>query len=176
MRASYDTDNQHGMWICWRTSGEMRGWKEYLNETTIQDYLDLKQDKLTAGTNITIDENNVISATGGASGDYYEKVDTVSISDDFIQVTNPGDDSVNVQISSTNMITLNGIIEDSGDYITGKITPNFLMLEDEDTGGGHSQAILSRDDINTLHQSITMTATLEDGTEVTYNLTGYQVE
>ena len=30
-----------------------------------------KQDKLTAGTNITIDSNNVISATGGGSGESY---------------------------------------------------------------------------------------------------------
>lgn len=30
-----------------------------------------KQDKLTAGTNITIDSNNVISATGGGGGDSY---------------------------------------------------------------------------------------------------------
>ena len=29
-----------------------------------------KQDKLTAGTNITIDSNNVISATGGSGGSY----------------------------------------------------------------------------------------------------------
>jgi hypothetical protein len=27
--------------------------------------LDLKQDKLSAGTNITIDENNIISSSGG---------------------------------------------------------------------------------------------------------------
>lgn len=34
----------------------------------MQALLDKKQDKLTAGNNITIDENNVISATGGGSG------------------------------------------------------------------------------------------------------------
>lgn len=36
-----------------------------------------KQDKLTAGTNITIDSNNVISATGGSGGESY----TADISD-----------------------------------------------------------------------------------------------
>lgn len=34
---------------------------------TLQDAIDEKQDKLTAGANITIDENNVISATGGGA-------------------------------------------------------------------------------------------------------------
>ena len=33
--------------------------------------LESKQDKLTAGTNITIDSNNVISATGGSGGESY---------------------------------------------------------------------------------------------------------
>lgn len=34
----------------------------------VHDSLDGKQDKLTAGANITIDENNVISASGGGGG------------------------------------------------------------------------------------------------------------
>ena len=40
--------------------------------TTVVDSLVNKQDKLTAGVGITIDENNVISATGGGNviGDY----------------------------------------------------------------------------------------------------------
>jgi hypothetical protein len=36
--------------------------------TAVEDEMPNKQDKLTAGTNITIDSNNVISATGGGGG------------------------------------------------------------------------------------------------------------
>lgn len=67
-----------------------------------------KQDKLTAGTNITIDSNNVISATGGGGGSYtlpvasdstlggvktgtiYEKPQQVNIGGVPIRVTQDG--------------------------------------------------------------------------------------
>lgn len=39
-----------------------------IGDKTISEEFETKQDKLTAGTNITIDENNVISATGGGGG------------------------------------------------------------------------------------------------------------
>lgn len=50
----------------------------------LKDLVDTKQDQLTAGTNITIDANNVISATGGgASYEYYsETVEVVPIEDE----------------------------------------------------------------------------------------------
>ena len=38
------------------------------NTSNITSLTNIKQDKLTAGTNITIDENNVISASGGSGG------------------------------------------------------------------------------------------------------------
>lgn len=44
-------------------------------DAELQEHIDTKQGKLTAGTNITIDENNVISATGGGSGN----VDSITI-------------------------------------------------------------------------------------------------
>lgn len=49
---------------------------------TLQDAIDNKQDKLTAGTNITIDENNVISATGGGAS--YTAGDGIAITNDVI--------------------------------------------------------------------------------------------
>ena len=44
------------------------------NSSNIVSLTNTKQDKLTAGTNITIDENNVISASGGSGGNvkYYK--------------------------------------------------------------------------------------------------------
>ncbi|WJG70089.1 hypothetical protein [Spiroplasma ixodetis] len=55
------------------------GTPTFLSDATTKVYvdnlLDKKQDKLIAGTNITIDENNKISATGGSAdlSDYYKK-------------------------------------------------------------------------------------------------------
>ncbi|WJG71176.1 hypothetical protein [Spiroplasma ixodetis] len=45
------------------------------NKVYVDNLLDKKQDKLIVGTNITIDENNKISATGGSAdlSDYYKK-------------------------------------------------------------------------------------------------------
>jgi hypothetical protein len=43
---------------------------------TLQDNIDLKQNILTSGTNITIDENNIISSTGGGGGITQEQLDT----------------------------------------------------------------------------------------------------
>lgn len=45
---------------------------DYVTESELEDALDDKQDVLTAGTNITIDENNVISATGGGGSSAME--------------------------------------------------------------------------------------------------------
>ncbi|WP_342267290.1 hypothetical protein [Spiroplasma endosymbiont of Villa modesta] len=49
--------------------------RDYYTKQETNNLLDKKQDKLTAGTNITIDENNKISATGGKVdlSDYYKK-------------------------------------------------------------------------------------------------------
>lgn len=44
---------------------------EEMNNAISNHHDSTKQDKLTAGSNITIDENNVISATGGGSGSSY---------------------------------------------------------------------------------------------------------
>ncbi|WJG69326.1 hypothetical protein [Spiroplasma ixodetis] len=51
------------------------GTPTFLTDATNKEYVDKKQDKLIAGTNITIDENNKISATGGSAdlSDYYKK-------------------------------------------------------------------------------------------------------
>lgn len=49
---------------------------------SLQDAIDEKQDKLTAGANITIDANNVISATGGGSN--YTAGDGIDITNDVI--------------------------------------------------------------------------------------------
>lgn len=48
-----------------------------------------KQDKLTAGANITIDDDNVISATGGGGGSTYTAGDGIDITNDVISVINP---------------------------------------------------------------------------------------
>ncbi|WP_342266820.1 hypothetical protein [Spiroplasma endosymbiont of Villa modesta] len=49
--------------------------RDYYTKLETNNLLDKKQDKLIAGTNITIDENNKISATGGKVdlSDYYKK-------------------------------------------------------------------------------------------------------
>ncbi|WJG69462.1 hypothetical protein [Spiroplasma ixodetis] len=49
--------------------------RDYYTKLETNNLLDKKQNKLTAGTNITIDENNKISATGGKVdlSDYYKK-------------------------------------------------------------------------------------------------------
>lgn len=51
--------------------------ENYYNKQETDGLLENKQNKLTAGENITIDENNVISASGGSSGkpDYIETED-----------------------------------------------------------------------------------------------------
>jgi len=51
---------------------------------TLQTNINKKQDKLTAGTNITIDDNNVISATGG--GATYTAGTNINITDNKISV------------------------------------------------------------------------------------------
>lgn len=61
-------------------------------ETHMNLLLGYKQDKLTAGTNITIDENNVISATGGSSG--YIAGYGIDISSNTISVDTSEMDSV----------------------------------------------------------------------------------
>lgn len=54
---------------------------ENYDDTELRDLVTDKQDKLTAGDNITIDENNVISATGGGGSGAVDdvKVDGVSV-------------------------------------------------------------------------------------------------
>lgn len=52
--------------------GDVQG--SIADQTDLQNALNGKQDKLTAGTNITIDANNVISATGGSGGGAVESV------------------------------------------------------------------------------------------------------
>ncbi|WP_425382859.1 hypothetical protein [Spiroplasma endosymbiont of Melieria omissa] len=51
------------------------GTPTFLSDATNKEYVDKKQDKLIAGENIKIDENNKISATGGSTDltDYYKK-------------------------------------------------------------------------------------------------------
>ncbi|WP_395473568.1 hypothetical protein [Spiroplasma endosymbiont of Nomada rufipes] len=51
------------------------GTPTFLSDATTKEYVDKKQDKLTAGENIKIDENNKISATCGKTDltDYYKK-------------------------------------------------------------------------------------------------------
>ncbi|WP_342274431.1 hypothetical protein [Spiroplasma endosymbiont of Phycita roborella] len=55
--------------------GEENTERDYYTKLETNNLLDKKQNKLTAGTNITIDENNKISATGGKVdlSDYYKK-------------------------------------------------------------------------------------------------------
>lgn len=50
------------------------------NQTDLQTALNAKQNTLTAGDNITI-ENNVISASGGGGSDLYELVNTYTVTD-----------------------------------------------------------------------------------------------
>lgn len=52
--------------------GDVQG--SIANQTDLQNALNAKQNKLTAGENITIDANNVISATGGSGGGAVDSV------------------------------------------------------------------------------------------------------
>lgn len=54
----------------------------------VQSEVNGKQDELTAGENITI-EDNVISATGGGGGSEYTAGDGITITNNVISVTNP---------------------------------------------------------------------------------------
>ena len=56
--------------------------------TNVQTAVDKKQDKLTAGTNITISEDNVISAAGGSGGSYTAGAG-ITIQDNIISVSYP---------------------------------------------------------------------------------------
>jgi len=58
----------------------------YITKSNLNTALSSKQDTLTAGTNITIDQNNVISATGG-SGATYTAGDNIDITNNVISAT-----------------------------------------------------------------------------------------
>ena len=69
----------------------------------ISDLQQNKQDKLTAGTNITIDSNNVISATGGSS---YSAGQNIQINNNVISATDTTYSAgTNIQISNQNVIS-----------------------------------------------------------------------
>lgn len=51
--------------------------------SAVNELAESKQDKLTAGENITIDENNVISATGGGSSKKYQLVANITLEEDI---------------------------------------------------------------------------------------------
>lgn len=80
---------------------------------SLQDTIDDKQDKLIAGTNITIDANNVISATGGGSS--YTAGSGIEINNDVIstdiEVQNAQKVSVNLDFGNT-IQTVNSITTD----------------------------------------------------------------
>lgn len=69
-----------------------------INEADIIDLQDNKQDKLTAGTNITIDADNVISAAGGGGVLWIE--DGVTLYDDVVDAYN-NDKLIMAQVGSS---------------------------------------------------------------------------
>lgn len=104
--------------------GPWQRWLHEMNLDWLVDWIkdvsgavDGKQDKLTAGANITIDENNVISSTGSGGGTTYTAGDGITIQNNVISVTNP----VNkLHITLENMtlpclkLTSSGIVKQDG--------------------------------------------------------------
>ena len=85
-------------------------------ETELETKIEKKQDKLTAGANITIDSNNVISATGGSSESPIE-------AGKGIEITTESDNTKTISISNevatksdipTNYVTTNTVQNISG--------------------------------------------------------------
>ena len=74
--------------------------ENYYTKTETDDLLDDKQGTLTAGANITIDENNVISASGGGGGSY--------TAGDYIDITG---DVISVDMTKADLLTLLGYEE-----------------------------------------------------------------
>ena len=87
----------------WEELGEPIDLSSYYTKTETDNLLDDKQDTLTAGTGIDI-TNNVISATGG---DSYKQV--------YYLTTNFSTTYNNVSLNSTDIATLNKVIDDYRD-------------------------------------------------------------
>lgn len=76
-----------------------------------------KQDKLTAGTNITIDANNVISASGGGGGKLY--LHTIKFYDHSI--------IINIYTGSSELFTIGSLTEwmYSNGYVDSRLFPTY---------------------------------------------------
>lgn len=67
-----------------------------------------KQDKLVAGDNITIDENNVISASGGGGGSFYTKSTDIALNDTYYEDYSLQSDTVYVELIAHRMGVVQG--------------------------------------------------------------------
>lgn len=76
--------------------------------------LNTKQDKLTAGANITIDADNVISATGGGSGSYTAGTG-IDITSDVISIDNTV--ALKTDIPATPTYSISNVVTDQGDVL-----------------------------------------------------------
>ena len=99
------------------------------NSTSLQDVINGKQDQLTAGTGISI-QNNVISATGGGGGTTYTASSGIDISpNNEISVSagngltfNPNNSTL--EVDWTTIPTGNGLV-----YAPDPVDPNFTYLQ-----------------------------------------------
>ena len=89
------------------------------NTSNIVSLTNTKQDKLTAGTNITIDENNVISASGGGGEKLY--LHTVKFYDHSILI--------NIYTKSSELFTIGSLTEwmYNHGFIDGKYFPTYNL-------------------------------------------------
>lgn len=92
-------------------------------DSTIRDY----QKKLTPGKNITIDNNNVISASGGGSEEVWEVVPFTKTTQGFTIPTLLN--YKKIKITSTSNINLYTTVET--DYMSSWIAPNTLIIDKE---------------------------------------------
>jgi hypothetical protein len=130
-----------------------------VTERVIKRAIDMKQDKLTAGDNITIDENGVISATGGGTGGTVNTDDELSetsvnpvqnkvITKELNELKQDKMDNMDIDISpsedSDSLIYSKGVysavktvLEDSQSYTDYKVQEALSNIE----GGGSADKV-----------------------------------
>lgn len=128
-----------------------------------------KQDKLTAGTNITIDENNVISASGG--GATYTAGTNIDITSDVISTIG---DTIK-ELSSDLLIDDDGL---EGTYVATttvhiQVNPNLLISVVQVTKGGY--VIITKTD-TTNYQVIALDNGIMKVAHVTYSYGGSMID
>lgn len=122
--------------------------RDYYTKQETNNLLDKKQDKLIAGTNINIDENNKISATGGSTdlSDYYKKEEVDKKLEETeekfpiaFQINAVGQEIPNLETTNKTVVgainELKEKIKDkkfSNDYFKYNTETNEILLNDEE--------------------------------------------